>query len=246
MTKPFVKNVYDSTPFVPANHVNSHAWPLVTPAMGAHNSLQFFSVTEIRFGGAALKDNHKDADHCYFFLAGKGYSLIEGKRYDYGPNDLLWIPANQDHEMYPIGVETLRFAVTLSPAYGAGYPKCRPTEAFVRNVRDVDSVVPPLHENCASYPLVTPKIGGSDSIEFFVTEIRPGGAALKDIHKEEDHVYFFLSGKGYSVIEGERYEFKENEALYIPRNSNHEMYPLGDETLRFIVTFSPARVSMYK
>ncbi|MDK2985997.1 MAG: hypothetical protein PWQ96_1640 [Clostridia bacterium] len=240
MAKAFVRNIFDASPAAPVAHINAHAWALVTPQLSGSDSFQFFSVCEIKHGGAALKDTHKDADHVYFILSGRGYSIIEGKRFEYGPNDALWIPGNCEHEMYPIGTETLRFAVTLTPAKGAGTP-FKATKPFVRNVNDVDPVCPPLHENASSYPLVTPKNGGSDSIEYFITEIRPGGAALKDVHENEDHVYFFLSGKGYSIIEGERFEFGPNDALFIPRNSEHEMYPVGEETLRFIVTFGPAR-----
>lgn len=242
--KAFVKNIFDCAAAVPANHINAHAWALATPAT-ASDSMQFFSICEVLFGGACLKDNHKDADHCYFILSGRGYGLVEGKRFEFGPNDLFWVPGNKDHEMYPIGIDALRFVVTLSPAYSASEPKFKATEAFVRNANDVTPVCPPKHENTSSWPLVTPKIGGSDSIEFFITEIRPGGGALKDVHEKEDHVYYFLSGKGYSIIEGERLEFKAGDALFIPRNSQHEMYPIGEETMRFVVTFAPARVALY-
>ena len=240
MSKPFVRNIFDAFPMAPASHVNAHAWPLVTPALSGSNSFTFFSVCEIRHGGAALKDVHKDADHVYFILSGRGYSIIEGERFEYGPNDALWIPGNCVHEMYPIGTETLRFAVSLTPGPGSDTP-FRATKPFVRNVRDVEPVLPPKHENTSSYPLVTPKTGGSDSIEYFITEIRPGGAALKDVHVNEDHVYFFLSGKGVSTINGENFEFGAFDALFIPKNTEHEMAPVGEETLRFVVTFGPAR-----
>jgi len=240
MAKPFVTKSVNAIASQPAKHLNATAFAFVTPAMGANPTLQFFSICEIRFGGAAILDNHKDADHCYFILSGRGYSIIDGKRYEYGPNDVLWIPGNKDHEMYPIGLETLRFVVTLTPAPGGGKP-FRATEPFVRNIYDVEGVVPPLHENSTAFPIVTPKNGGSDSIEFHVTEIRPGGAALKDNHPNSDHVYYILSGRGYSIIDGERYDFGPGDALYIPMGSDHEMYPVGDDTLKFIVTFTPAR-----
>lgn len=240
MSKAFVRNLKDCAPMAPPSHVNAHAWALVNPQLSGSSSFTFFSVCEIKFGGAALKDIHKDADHVYFILSGRGYSLIEGERFEYGPNDVLWIPGNCVHEMYPVGVETLRFAVTLTPGPGSSTP-FRATKPFVRNVKDVDPVCPPKHENTSSYPLVTPKIGGSDSIEYFITEIRPDGAALKDVHENEDHVYFFLSGKGKSVIAGETFEFGAFDALFIPKNTEHEMHPVGEETLRFVVTFGPAR-----
>lgn len=240
MSKAYVRNIFDAFPAAPPAHVNAHAWPLVIPPLSGSDSFTFFSVAEIRHGGAALKDAHKDADHVYFILSGRGYSIIEGERFEYKPNDALWIPGNLVHEMYPIGTETLRFAVSLTPGPGSK-TAFRPTKPFVKSVSDVEPVCPPKHENTSSYPLVTPKNGGSDSIEYYITEIRPGGAALKDVHENEDHVYFFLSGSGESVIAGEKLEFGAFDALFIPRNTEHEMRPVGEETLRFIVTFGPAR-----
>lgn len=114
-------------------------------------------------------------------------------------------------------------------------------KGFKKSISEVQPVCPPKHENASSWPLVTPKMGGGDSIEFFVTEIRPGGAALKDVHEDADHVYFFISGRGYSIIEGERFDFGPGDALWIPRNTEHEMYVVGEETLRFTVLFAPAR-----
>ncbi len=115
------------------------------------------------------------------------------------------------------------------------------TKAFVKSIKDVQSVCPPLHENADAFPLVTPKLGGSDAIEFFVTEMRPGGVALEDIHETADHVYHFMSGRGYSIVEGDRFDFGPGDTLFIPRNHKHELHVVGTETLRFVVTFSPAR-----
>lgn len=114
-------------------------------------------------------------------------------------------------------------------------------KAFVKNIKDVEPVVPVKHEEADSWPLVTPKLGGSDAIEFFVTEIRPGGAALEDIHETSDHVYFVLSGRGEAIIEGEKFNLEPGDALFIPRNSRHELKTVGKETLRFVVLFAPAR-----
>ena len=238
MAKAYVKNVYDCPFAAPPKHLAAHAWCMANPAMMDSDTFSFFSICEIRFGGAAITDNHKDADHCYFFLSGKGYSIINGKRYEYGPGDLMWIPGNSDHEMYPIGVETLRFVVTLT---GKDFNQ---TEPFVRAMSEISPVVPPKHVDASAYPLVTPKNGGSNTIEFHVTEIRPGGKAEKDVHEDADHVYFFTSGYGYTICDGERLDFGPNDALYIPKGTEHEMYVKGEETLRMVVTFGPARQVM--
>lgn len=238
MAKAYVKNVYDCGFAAPAKHINAHAWCMANPVMMDSDSFNFFSICEINFGGAALLDNHKNADHCYFILSGKGYSIINGKRYEYKPNDVMWIPGNADHEMYPIGAETLRFVVTLT---GKDFNQ---TEPFIRNIKEITPVAPPLHQNASAYPIVTPKNGGSNTIEFHVTEIRPGGCAEQDVHEDADHVYYMISGQGYAIVEGERLDFGKDDALYVPKGSKHEMYVEGEETLRMVVTFGPARMAL--
>lgn len=113
-------------------------------------------------------------------------------------------------------------------------------EPFVKNSEDVDPTVPPKHEDANSWPLVTPDLGGSDSVAFYLTEIRPEGKALKDVHPNRDHVYYILSGRGKSVIEGEEYEVEKGDALFIPKNSEHSLEVIGKQTLRFVVLFAPA------
>ena len=236
--KAYVKNVYDCAFAAPAKHLNAHAWALATPVTTGSDSFNFFSICEIKFGGAAITDNHKDADHCYFILSGKGYSIIKGKRYEYQPNDVMWIPGNSDHEMYPIGAETLRFVVTLTPK------DFNQTEPFIRNINEITPVLPPKHQNASAYPIVTPKNGGSNTIEFHVTEIRPGGCAEADVHEDADHVYFFISGRGHAICDGEKLPFGPNDALFVPKGASHEMYVEGEETLRMVVTFGPSRKAM--
>lgn len=238
MAKAYVKNVYDCVAAQPAKHINAHAWCMGNPAMMDSDTYNFFSICEIRVGGAAILDNHKDADHCYFILAGKGYSIINGVRYEYQPGDVMWIPGNSDHEMYPKGLETLRFIVTLT---GKDFNQ---TEPFVRPVTSVEGITPPKHINATAWPVVTPKNGGSNTIEFHVTEIRPDGCAEMDVHEDADHMYFFMSGHGYSIVEGERYDFGPDDALYIPMGSKHEMYPSAGETLRMVASFGPSRAVM--
>ena len=101
--------------------------------------------------------------------------------------------------------------------------------------------VAPLHFESNSWTLAM-----NNDIEFFVTEIRPGGRAEKDNHPDADHVFYYLSGYGYQIIDGERFDIIPGDTIYVPRGCNHEMYVTGDETLRMIVTFSPAREAKRK
>ena len=237
--KAYVKNVY-SLPFAqPARHINAHAWAMALPAMTGTDSFNFFSICEISYGGCAILDNHKDADHCYFILEGSGYSIIKGVRYEYKKGDVMWIPGNCDHEMYPKGIEGLRFVVTLT---GKDFNQ---TEPFVRAVTSVDTVLPPKHVNCVAWPVVTPKNGGSNTIEFHVTEMFPnGGKAEEDVHEDADHMYYFIDGTGRSIVEGEVLEYGPGDAMFIPAGAKHSMENTGKGVLKMVATFGPSRKAM--
>ena len=59
---------------------------------------------------------------------------------------------------------------------------------------------PPHHEKTYAYPLVNPKTCPGAQVEFHVTEIQKGGAANDDIHPEEDHVFYVLSGRAEAKV----------------------------------------------
>lgn len=107
-------------------------------------------------------------------------------------------------------------------------------KAFKICSKDVKAGVAPLHEESNSWNLVI-----NEDIFFCITEIRPGGAALKDVHVDADHVFYYLAGYGHQIIDGERIDFGPNDTIFVPRGAEHEMHVTGDETVRMIVTFTP-------
>lgn len=113
-------------------------------------------------------------------------------------------------------------------------------KAFVKNAKDVESGLPPKHEDADSWPLVTPDQGGPETVAFYLTEIRPEGRALKDVHPNRDHVYYILSGRGAAEVEGEEFDLNPGDAFFIPRNSEHSLEVVDKQTLRFVVLFAPA------
>lgn len=237
MTKAYVKNYYDLIPAAPARHLVAHAWAFGVPATMDSDTYNFFSICEIRFGGAAILDNHKDADHCYFILSGKGYSLINGKRYEYKVGDVMWIPGNSDHEMYPIGVQTLKFLVTLTPK------EFHQTEPFIRNINEVVPIAVPDAQNATAFPISTPKNnGGSNSIEFQVVEILPDGVVSGQV-TESDQMTYVISGKGYVIADGEKLPLVAEDGFYIPKGVKYEICPDGGQVLRIAQSFGPARKS---
>lgn len=235
MAEAYVRNYYDLTPAAPAKHVFTHAFAFGVPATTDSDAYRFFSVCEIKSGGAALLDNHKDADHCYFILSGKGYALINGKRYEYQVGDLMWIPGNFDHEMYLSGVQTLKFLVTLTAR------EFRQTDPFIRNINEVVPVAIPGAENATAFPIATPKNnGGSGTIEFQVVEILSGGI-INGQDAGSDQLTYVISGKGYAIAGGKKLSLVAEDGLFIPKGVKYEIHSDGGQVLRVAQSFGPAR-----
>ncbi|MDR0759992.1 MAG: cupin domain-containing protein [Treponema sp.] len=238
MAKAYVKNYYDLIPAAPLRHIVAHAFAFAVPATTGTDTYNFFSICEIRFGGAALLDNHKDADHCYFILSGKGYSFIKGKRYEYRAGDVMWIPGNSDHEMYPIGVQTLKFLVTLT---GKDFNQ---TEPYIRNILDVEGVDDPANKGVTLFPMTTPKNGGSNTIDFHVVELQSGAQIAQTSYAESDQNTYVCSGKGYAIVEGEKLALHPEDGIFIPKGAKYCIVNDGKQTLKLAQTFGPARLSL--
>jgi mannose-6-phosphate isomerase-like protein (cupin superfamily) len=101
---------------------------------------------------------------------------------------------------------------------------------------------PPKHEDTTSYPLINPKTCPGAQLEFHITEIHAGkGRALDDVHENEDHVFYVLSGHAAARVGEEVYRIGPGDALWVPKNTLHNFMVIGGETFRIAVVFAPAR-----
>jgi len=236
MSKAYVKNYYDLFAASPIRHVVANAWAFGVPATGLQN-YNFFSICEIRFGGCAVTDLHKDADHCYFILSGKGWSFIEGKRYEYNAGDVMWIPGNSNHEMYPTGVQTLKFTVTLT---GKDFNQ---TEPFIRSLKNAVPKVCEKDEGVTYWPMATPKLdpASSNTIDFHVVEILPGKKISAKKVEDAEQMSYIISGSGYAIVDGEKLALSPEDGLFVPTGAEFEIVNDGAGVLKFQQTFGPAR-----
>ena len=100
---------------------------------------------------------------------------------------------------------------------------------------------PPHHEKTFAYPMVNPKTCPGAQMEFHLTEITKDGAALDDIHPDEDHVFYVLSGRANAKVGDEEFLCEAGDALWVEKNTVHNFSPLGGETFRICVVFAPPR-----
>ena len=240
MVKAYVKNYYDLFAASPIRHIVANAWAFGTPAVTGTPNYSFFSICEIRIGGAAIPDNHKNADHCYFILSGKGWSFINGKRYEYNAGDVMWIPGNNDHEMYPTGVQTLKFTVTLTAK------DFNQTEPFIRSLTDVKPFESSGDEGVTYWPMATPQMTppGSNTIDFHIVEVLPGRKISAFTAEESEQYSYIISGCGYAVVDGEKLALTPEDGLYVPAGAACEIVNDGAGVLRFQQTFGPARFTV--
>ncbi len=101
-------------------------------------------------------------------------------------------------------------------------------------------VDPPKHKKCHSFPLISPKSCGAQ-FEFHVTEIHSGGVAEDDLHQNEDHGFYCISGRAMAKVDGEEMLMEPGCALYVPKGAVHSFKVLGGETFRIGVIFAPPR-----
>jgi mannose-6-phosphate isomerase-like protein (cupin superfamily) len=100
---------------------------------------------------------------------------------------------------------------------------------------------PAKHTLTNSFPLINPKTCPGAQYELHVTEIRPGGTADDDIHVNEDHAFFCISGRAMAKVNGEEMVVEPGCALYVPKGANHSFQVLGGEVFRIVVVFAPPR-----
>ena len=112
----------------------------------------------------------------------------------------------------------------------------------VCNVKDVEyKQDPPQHVQTRGWPLVNPKACPGAQLEFHITEIQPEGGALDDVHADEDHVFYVLSGRAKAKVGDDDFDVAQGDALYVPKGMVHNFRIQGGEVFRIAVVFAPAR-----
>ncbi|MDR1816197.1 MAG: cupin domain-containing protein [Clostridiales Family XIII bacterium] len=119
-------------------------------------------------------------------------------------------------------------------------------KAYVKNYYDIQVAQPVAHVMAHSAPFAGPATMGYDPagkdwtyLYFSTCEVLWGGAALMANHGPADHAFYILDGQGYIMMNGKRFDFQTGDILWCPGNCDHEQYPKGTATLKFLVTLCP-------
>lgn len=133
-----VRNPETTKPIVEHEDVTVYSmvpkWSMRGETMGSY--LEFIDVFEIA-PGAKAEPHYHDTHEFYFVLEGEGVVQIERETRRVWPGDLVHIPRNAVHSVWPTGDEPIRafcFAVSYQEPGGVGYVPAKLPETSVDKV----------------------------------------------------------------------------------------------------------------
>ena len=84
------------------------------------------------------------------------------------------------------------------------------------------------HPQAKSASVIDPRLGFANSLaNIGLCEIDPGKNTGK--HKHGEAMIYILAGRGYSIIDGKRYEWEEGDGLYVPPETFHQHFNLDQK-----------------
>lgn len=99
-----------------------------------------------------------------------------------------------------------------------------------RNVTAVDVAADFSRER--GHPVYSVKLP-SNSVSLSIGDLDPGACTSNHRHAYESLIYV-ISGTGYTITEGKRYDWKAGDAVYVPPWCWHQHFASADEPARYI------------
>jgi mannose-6-phosphate isomerase-like protein (cupin superfamily) len=88
-------------------------------------------------------------------------------------------------------------------------------------------------------PLASPGTLGTKHIWLATDEIQPCNSSDPHLHKDQEEVLFFISGKGRVRIDDEEINVGPGFCVLLPIGGVHQVFNDGDTILRFLAVVSP-------
>lgn len=259
---------------------DARAAVIIGEAAGFQTSGTALLIAEIPAG--ARSGRHAHGEEAIHILAGSGFSVIDGARYDWKPGTTLHVPYRAEHQHVNTGTTTavylsahtqdLDFAVKLGrliqlEGKGAGdgglaarYPAqtsqlasdgrriaLHLEDAMDENARRRAGHAHPnrtADKHAGRHAGIWILMGGSESPTDETNGFRASAVAMSTIFEEAPHsashshthteaMLYVLEGRGYSLIDGERHEWKAGDAVHVPpRMTLHGHFNDSDERTR--------------
>jgi mannose-6-phosphate isomerase-like protein (cupin superfamily) len=75
--------------------------------------------------------------------------------------------------------------------------------------------------------------------QFTVMSLPPNGEIGKETHRHVEQIFFCVSGKGKTTINGVSRPLVEGDVLVVPQNTAHNIVNVGKTPLKFYTSYSP-------
>jgi len=71
--------------------------------------------------------------------------------------------------------------------------------------------------------------------------LAPGEEIGSEVHPETDQILFVLDGEGRAVVAGREREVEENDVVFVPAGTEHNLVNSDDdENLKIVTVYAPA------
>jgi quercetin dioxygenase-like cupin family protein len=224
---------------------------------------------------------HFHGEEAIHVIAGTGFSVIGGARYEWKAGTTLHVPYRAEHQHVNTGDTPAVYLSALTPGLDfavklgrlgqleekgqgdGGLARAHPAESsqFAADGRRIslhlEDALDEKARRLAGHAHPTKKdkgahrhagiwilMGGSESPSEETNGFRAKAAAMTNIFEETPHssshkhthteaMLYVLEGRGYSLIDGKRYDWEEGDAVHVPpRMTEHEHFNDSDERTR--------------
>ncbi len=80
---------------------------------------------------------------------------------------------------------------------------------------------------------------GSTQLWLGTTSIEPGYTSNPHSHKDQEEVFYCVSGKGRIRVDDEEENFSPGDVCYVPAGCVHQLINTGEEVLKVVAAVSP-------
>jgi quercetin dioxygenase-like cupin family protein len=239
------------------------------------------ALVKAEIPAGARTGRHVHGEEAIHVLAGTGFSVIGGARYDWKPGTTLHVPYGAEHQHVNTGDGAAMYVSALTPGLDfavklgrleqledrgegdGGLVRRYPAESsqFAADGRrialHIEDALDEKARRLAGHAHPTKKdkgahrhagiwilMGGSESPSEETNGFRAKAAAMTNIFEETPHssshkhahteaMLYVLEGRGYSLIDGQRYDWEEGDAVHVPpRMTVHEHFNDSDTRTR--------------
>lgn len=87
--------------------------------------------------------------------------------------------------------------------------------------------------------LVTGANAACKNLDFYISSYMPKAYAEEHAHEETEEVFYFISGEGMFLLDGERHRVSAGTVVHVPPRIPHGIFNTGFDNLVFVVAASP-------